>query len=223
MNYFTHGFRFLARPEFLVGTTLPDMLRVSDRQVRLRSKRIVPFLETATGSAREIATGALQHLHDDDWFHNTVAFHEVTGKLTTLFRRALPIDDGNRPGFLGHIVMELLLDGVLIEQSPQQIDAYYAACEQVDVRAVVETVNALSPTPVVHLEQFLPLFCREQFLRDYADSTRLLYRLNQVLRRVGLPVLAPEIASVLDESRVIVAARQHDLLAGMHAPCPADQ
>jgi len=215
MNYFTHGYRFIERPEFLVGTMLPDMLRVSDRQVRLRSKRILPFLETASGSAHAIASGALQHLHDDDWFHNTDAFHAVTGQMTVWFREILPPEDGNRPSFLGHIVMELLLDDVLIEQHPGRLDAYYAACRRVDVREIIATVNALSPTSVQNLDRFYPLFLEEQFLRDYCEPVRLLWRINQVLRRVGLPVLGTEEVAVLIRSRELVANQREGLLSGI--------
>ena len=136
MNYFTHGLRFTDRPYYLVGTALPDMLSVVDRQVRLRSKRVAPFADGTGTVQAELAAGVLQHLDDDAWFHNTPAFLLVTGQLTRLFRELLPADDGYRPALLGHIVMELLLDGVLIRANPGMLDAYYAAFSAIDPHVV---------------------------------------------------------------------------------------
>ena len=43
MNYYAHGCRFVDRPYFLIGTAIPDMIRVSDKGVRVHSKRVVPL------------------------------------------------------------------------------------------------------------------------------------------------------------------------------------
>ena len=223
MNYFAHAVRFLDRPYFLIGTALPDMLSVSDRGSRLRSKIVFPFAETATGDTAELAGGILQHLHDDGWFHNTLAFHSVTGELTRLFRSALPNDDdGHRPAFLGHIVTEMLLDSVLIARDPLALDRYYAALAEIDPDFVQATVNQLVRQPADRLAALIPLFRQERFLADYVDSPRLLFRLNQVLRRVKLQPLPGEVVEVLDAARVVVAQNADELLAGFQfSPSPS--
>lgn len=222
MNYFAHAIRFLDRPYFLIGTALPDMLSVSDRGSRLRSKVVSPFAENATGNSAELAWGILQHLHDDGWFHNTVAFHFVTGELTRLFRTALPTDDdGHRPAFLGHIVTEMLLDSVLIAREPAALDRYYTALADIDPDFVQATVNQLVRQPAERLAALIPLFQEERFLADYVDSPRLLFRLNQVLRRVKLQPLPNEVAEVLDSARSIVEQHADELLAGFtFSPSP---
>src|SRR6187549_1298898 len=126
MNYFAHGIRYLDRPYFLIGTALPALMSVVARQVRLRARRVTPFAVGSRAPESELAEGILQHLRDDAWFHATPAFAEVSADLTRRFRAVLPPDDAHRPSFLGHIVTEILLDGVLIAADPGRLDEYYS-------------------------------------------------------------------------------------------------
>lgn len=214
MNYFAHGVRFVDRPYFLAGTALPDWLSVIARQTRLRSRRVAPFVQDATGPEAEIAAGVLQHLYDDQWFHGTPAFYQVTGELTRRFRAVLPPDDAHRPSFLGHIVTEILLDGVLIGRQPESLETYYKALETVDPLRIERAVNAMARDPTTDLATFIPLFIRERFLNDYDSPERLLFRLNQVMRRVKLSPLPEEVAELLREARTLVESRSAELLGG---------
>jgi hypothetical protein len=219
MNYFAHGIRFLDRPWFLAGTALPDWLSVIDRRVRLRHKQV---LERADGSGSidaELAAGAWQHFEDDRWFHKTRAFAEATAHLARLFRDFLGPGDNFRCGFLGHIACELLLDAVLIERHPESLDRYYKMFAQLDAPHLSRAVCDLAGQPV-DVDRWLPLFCREQFLRDYADSTRLAYRLNQVLRRVKLDPLPAGIEGPLSAGRSIVRSYADGLLPASHFAVP---
>jgi hypothetical protein len=212
MNYFAHGFRFIDRPWFLAGTALPDLISVVDRRVRLRARRVEPFATGAPTPEAELAAGVMQHLHDDAWFHSTAAFHAVSGRLTGLFRAALPPDDAHRPSFLGHIVTEILLDGLLVVENPTTLDAYYAALETLDPLRIEQAVNRMSRHSTDQLSPFFPLFLRERFLADYSDPRRLLARLNQVMRRVKLSPLPASFEHPLREAWWIVESSAAALL-----------
>jgi len=216
MNYFAHGMRFVDRPYYLAGTAVPDWLSVADRNVRMRSNRVEPFADGSRTIQAELAAGVLQHLADDRWFHQTPAFYETSGELTVMFRNAVGSDDGFRPGFLGHIALELLLDSVLIEEQPGALDAYYDALASVNPADIEAGVNRMARDQTTRLSMMIPLFHREQFLRDYVDSKRLLYRLNQVMRRIKLNQLPDEVAGVLDDAREIVRHRTAQLLPVEH-------
>lgn len=212
MNYFAHGIRFLDRPLFLAGTAVPDWLSVADRKVRMRSKRVTPFVDHADSDLAEIARGVSQHLHDDDWFHRTRAFFDVTDAVSQHFRELLGRDDGFRPGFLGHITTELLLDAALIERQPDLIDCYYNVMAEVDADQIQDAVNLMGTSQTQRLTGFIEAFCQVQFLRDYTDSSRLLFRLNQVMRRVKLPQLPANTVDVLSASAGIVRKNVDELL-----------
>ncbi len=214
MNYFAHGMRFVDRPYYLAGTALPDWLSVVDRRVRLRARLVQPFADGTGSPQAELAAGVLQHLDDDAWFHKTAAFAVASAQLTVLFRDALPSDDGHRPAFLGHILTEMLLDSELIARDPTALAAYYSAFDRVDARLVADAVNRMAPHKTDDLHGFIPLFARERFLADYRDSNRLLFRLNQIMRRVKLNPLPAKFESALEDARAIVATHASGLLPG---------
>jgi hypothetical protein len=211
VNYFAHGLRYLDRPYFLAGTAVPDWMSVADRRVRVRPNRAEPLV-AGDGPASQVAAGVLQHFHDDQWFHCTRGFLEMSAVLTRTFREVLGGGDDIRAGFLGHITTEMLLDAVLIAGQRERLDAYYDALQSIDPACVEETVNRMARGQTERLAAFIALFVRERFLYDYLESPRMLWRLNQVLRRVKLQPLPDAATSVLDAGRELVAARVPDLL-----------
>lgn len=212
MNYFAHGLCCLDKPYFLVGTATPDWLSVADRRVRLRERAVHPFVEHDDHHLAEFAAGVMQHLDDDRWFHKSRGFFDVTGEVAALFREHAGKDDRFRASFLGHIVTEMLLDDVLREHYPVLLDEYYEAVGQMDPAFIEESVNRMARGQTQRLSRFVGLFVRERFLYDYADPERLLYRLNQVMRRVKLSPLPESNIVVLTAGRAIVSERRLELL-----------
>jgi hypothetical protein len=216
MNYFAHGREYIDNPYVLAGTAVPDWLSVVDRKVRARTQRAAPLAEDADPRVAALARGIVRHHYDDAWFHETRAFGELCWRFTAAVRDALVPDDSLRPSFLGHILVEMLLDDVLIGRDPARLTGYYRAMESVDPTVVEQAVNRISPRPTNGLTRFIPIFCRERFLWDYADDGKLMIRLNQVLSRVGLPPLPEQFREILPDARKQVADRSDDLLGNLH-------
>jgi hypothetical protein len=212
MNYLAHGWRFASEPYFLAGTAAPDWLSVIDRKVRLRSVRAAEFVANADTVLAAVARGVVQHHVDDGWFHVTPAFSELNLAFAVELRDALPGDEGFRPSFLGHILVELLLDAVLAEEEPRRLDDYYAALAALDPNETQRAISHLATRPVDRVVWLVPRFLAERFLYDYLDDGKLLTRLNHVLRRVGLPLLPPDIALLLPAMRERVRQRRMELL-----------
>ena len=212
MNYFAHGRHFIDQPYYLAGTAVPDWLNVVDRRVRVRRRHSSVHLHSPDATLAAVAAGIAQHCSDDDWFHQTQAFAELSLDLCHRLREVLPADDGFRPHFLGHILVELLLDAQLISEMPDRLEAYYTAIEAVDPQAVQSAVERIAGREVPNLAAFIPLFARERFLWDYTDDAKLLFRLNQVMRRVGLPLLPLSVGELFGHARREVSRRQAELL-----------
>ena len=212
MNYLAHGYRFTQEPYFLAGTAAPDWLSVVDRKMRLRSKRAAELAADGDPQVALLARGVVQHHHDDQWFHETAVFHELNLLFAVQVRDALPADDGFRPSFLGHILVELLLDSVLVEEAPQRLDEYYRALAALDPGAIQTAINRLATRTSDRVATLVGRFCRERFLYDYLDDERLLVRLNHVMRRVGLPLLPPDLVKLFPAMREQVRQRRHELL-----------
>jgi hypothetical protein len=215
MNYFAHGRSFVDDPYFLAGTAVPDWLSVVDRGMRAKSKSAKPYLNHQDNRVAALAAGIVRHHHDDRWFHRTRSFVELSFQFTEVVRGVLPGDDGFRPSFLGHVLVELLLDAELIAEAPARLDAYYVALDQIDAPFVADTVNSMATRQSERLAGFIPLFCAERFLYDYGDDGKLLRRLNHVMRRLKLPLLPDQFLDILPGARQRVRGRRGELLAGL--------
>jgi hypothetical protein len=81
-------------------------------------------------------------------------------------------------------------------------------------------VNRMAPKTTVCLQNFIPLFVRERFLADYLDASRLLFRLNQIMRRVKLNPLPASFETTLEPAREIVRGHAAGLLPEWMCPQP---
>jgi hypothetical protein len=211
MNYFAHAIRFLDDPFFLSGTALPDWLSVVDRRSRVPSKSALRFVQHHDHEFAALARGVVQHHRDDARFHGSQAFLATSAALTAGIRQILSGDEGFRPAFLGHILVEILLDADLIREGPLQLARYYQLMDSVDAARVAHLVGHMATRPVPQLEIFIPLFSAERFLYDYSDDAKLLKRLNRVLQRVGLPTIDDEFLTLLPDFRQRVRNAREEL------------
>jgi len=212
MNYLAHGWRFTGEPYFLAGTAAPDWMSVIDRKIRLRSKTAAQFVDDPDPQLAAVARGVVQHHRDDGWFHQTQAFNALSLAFAVEVRDRLPGDEGFRPSFLGHILVELLLDACLAEEEPRRLDDFYAALAQLDPATTERAINTLATQATNRVALLVPRFIAERFLYDYADDDKLLTRLNHVMRRVGLPQLPAELVELFPSMRNRVRQRKSDLL-----------
>jgi hypothetical protein len=213
MNYLAHGYRFLDSPLFLAGTAVPDWLSVVNRRVRARSRLVQPIVDaTDCNVVRDVGRGILQHHQDDDTFHRCESFQQMEAQLSARFRRQMPDKYDHRPGFLGHIVVELMLDATLVARDETLLNRYYSAMSLVDSSVVARAVNRMATREADRLAWFIDRFREEKFLEDYADDERMFVRINQVLHRVNLPVMEKTNIEVLAWARQLLSDRGQELL-----------
>ena len=120
---------------------------------------------------------------------------------------------GCRPSFLGHLLTEVLLDWVLIEEGPGRSrrvlpSAGADGCVPApgDRQPDVPSTHATSGGHDRGISG-------RGILSDYREDARLLGRLNQVMRRVNLPPLPDHFSGILPEARWRVAGRAGEMLA----------
>lgn len=212
MNYFSHGCRFLDDPYFLAGTAVPDLLNVVDRNVKARSVKAKLWCDDPDPKMAALARGVVQHHADDHWFHGTRAFTEVSGKLTVEIRARLPLEHLCPAWFLGHILVEILLDSRLILVFPGRLDRYYDRMSEVDGAWLEEAVSRIAGKPAAGMQRVLAGFQRWRFLSDYQADDTLRDRLNNIMQRVGLPPLPDAVAEVFPSGRAAVQERLWELL-----------
>lgn len=217
MNFLSHSLPYLDRPVVAVATGVPDWLSVVNRKIRARSRSAIPFLEVQDSNLRDVARGIVQHHHDDRWFHGTEAFVRTNMEFAVQLRDRLPGDAGFRPTFVGHILIEMFLDGIAIRRRPDLAERYYQAIEEVGADEIERCVNQITGKPTNGLRPVIERFLEVKFLYDYLDGERLLFRLNQVMNRVGLEPLPRSLLGWLPEAEKLVESRRDDLLAAADA------
>lgn len=222
MNFLCHALPYLNQhqPLMLAGTAVPDWLSVVDRKVRARSRLAEPFLEVDDEALRLVARGIVQHHHDDHWFHNTRAFAELNLQFALELRDLLPGDEGFRPTFVGHILIEMILDGLWIADDRTWGERYYGSLMNVDPRMVERCVSQITQRSVAKLPEVIERFVAARFLFDYLQSDTLLWRLNQVMQRIGLGDLPDRVLQWLPCAISQVTLRRVELLTPADSPSP---
>lgn len=223
MNYFAHALPFLDNPYFAAGTGVPDWLTVADRPVRVRVKHAEPFADDPDRPTASVARGVIQHVRDDACFHQTRAFAELSLELSAAVRDLLGEDPGFRAAFLGHLLVEVLLDASLIAEDTARLEAYYRTIDSVDPRVIEEAVNRMAPRKTTRLALMISRFSEARILWDYLEDAKLLKRLNQVMHRAKLAQLPDHFVDLLPEARRRVDDRKAELLEALptepFAPC----
>jgi hypothetical protein len=212
MNYLAHALACMNDPYEVAGAAVPDWLGLTRPRLRCRSRHAWPHVADADASAAAVARGVVRHHADDDWFHQTAAFGELSLELARRIRRATGDADGMRPSFLGHILVELLLDAALIAEDRTCVQRYYAALASINASRVAAAVGEMIGRDASSVASIIERFVAMKFLYDYLDDQSLTYRLNQIMRRVRLPDLPPEFLEVLPGARALVYGHRDKLL-----------
>lgn len=212
MNFLSHAIPYLDQPLVAVCTAVPDWLSVVDRKIRARERQTSVALEEGDETLRDVATGILNHIRDDRWFHQTRAFVESNLQLAVGLREHLPGDQGFRPMFVGHIIIEILLDALWIDESPEIGKAYYQLVREAPYEAIQDCVNRITGKPTDKLAPLIGRFVDAEFLYDYLDDASLLMRLNQVMKRVGLSEMPESVLPWVRDARDLVESRRVEFL-----------
>ena len=220
MNCFTHALPFLDRddPYFLVGTCIPDWLSATDRKCRAREKNAAAFIGDESAELASLARGIVQHHQDDHWFHQTPMFAELNMNFSLEIRELLKGDAGFRPGLLGHILIELLLDAYLHTKFPGKLESYYRQIVSVMPKLVQDSVNRFASRPTDKLANFMQGFIEARYLFDYVDDQRLMMRINNVLKRIKLESVGNRITHWIPSARSRVYDHVSNLLPNYQFP-----
>lgn len=212
MNFLCHAMPYFEDPLMAVSTGVPDWLSVVDRRIRARGKLARQFVDSEDRELQLVAVGVIRHIEDDRWFHGTQAFVETNMRLAVELRELLPDDVGFRPTFVGHILIEMLLDAFWIRDDPANGERYYESLRAISPTTIERCVNAITGKPTDQLAKVIERFTEVQFLYDYLDHDKLLFRLNQVMKRVGLTLLPVEVRDWLPDAEKLVESRRQRLL-----------
>lgn len=191
---------------------MPDWLGVAARRTKCRTKHVEPSFDDTDPRVAALARGVAQHHDDDRWFHETRAFVELNMQFSRRIVAHCSERTDLRASFLAHVLVELLLDDVLVQQNEARLGHYYQRMSEADAGWVAAQIEGFSGKTVGRLAEFIDKFVELEFVADYAEDRLLLFRLGQVMNRVRLPGLPESFGELLPEFRQQVAARSDELL-----------
>lgn len=211
MNFLCHAIPYLDQPILAACTGVPDLLSVIDRKIRARARSAEPFLQDDDPVMRQVAGGIVAHVRDDRWFHGGKTFARMNLEFAVALRDRLPDDAGFRPSFVGHILIEMLLDANYVIARPELVRQYYDQFETLPLDRIGDCVNRITGKPTSAIPETFRRFAEVKFLLDYETDATLMFRLNQIMKRVGLAALPDEVRHWLPQARQDVL-NQHDRL-----------
>ncbi len=207
-------------PLMAVSSGIPDWLSVVDRKIRARRRMAIQFIDHEDAELRSVARGIVAHVDDDRWFHSGDAFVQTNLQFAVELRDLLPGDAGFRPTFVGHILVEMLLDALWIRDSPEIAKRSRTSSAAIPATTIQRCVNMITGRPTDGLAPVIERYVDARFLYDYLDETTLLFRLNQVMKRVGLTPLPDTIKPWLNRAFEVVGSRRLALLTPAGQPFP---
>lgn len=155
----------------------------------------------------ELAAGVRRHYRDDDWFHASEAFLRASAEATQRIAATPDYAPALRGWFLGHVLVEMLVDRCLIRAEPSRLDDYYAALESIDRDWLLNTAQPWLTGPATRLGLYFDGFRAHRYLYGYLDDEGLFRRLRGLARRVGLPALPGSLARALPAIARLVEQR----------------
>lgn len=201
-----------------MGNLLPDWLSASGAG-RLRERTTATVAATDSITA-DLLTGVRLHLATDARFHSHPFFKELTATATRLLREAPFSTLPPRLFFLGHVAVELSLDGRTLTRQPYLADDLYANIDICGIENIARTTRMLLDLPEpaeVTLTQYLHGFRNARYLTEYLRPEGQAEALHRVSRRAGLTGFPdPADRTVLTETLTflspLLADREEELL-----------
>ena len=170
MNFIAHYYmdRHVEDSYFFLGVNTPDLVSIHNRRIKLK-EHSMPLLMENHASAAEVNfyNGALRHLEVDRVFHTSPFFAKETEILSQLFKERFAEGTIHRSYFLAHILFELMLDRVMMQDDPSLLSSYYGHWDKVPIPEVIRLTEWVTGKKLPVYEKFLKKFVHKKYLYHY--------------------------------------------------------
>jgi hypothetical protein len=189
MNFLSHYYfdRDTTNCYHTLGTVLPDLLKNADKNLVLHPEK----LHHSDARINDIILGWQKHLEVDRYFHSSEFFITRSHELKL---RLLPAITGSpvKPFFLGHIALELLLDGLLITTDKISVGSFYNLLDDCRERVIVEFLQFAGMKDTSAYLRFHENFLESRYLHSYSETQQIAYALKRICMRVWKDPFTPE-------------------------------
>jgi acyl carrier protein phosphodiesterase len=190
MNFLSHYFLDRGHPSslFAIGAATPDLLSIYNERLRIKKHHLKGLDGTVLSeSAVTFALGVSRHFQADDAFHSSDFFATQTAWISDELERHFVTKTNQRKFFLAHVLLELIMDKILINNNKGIIDEYYGHFAVANpFRDVQEFTETISKHPLPNYDHFLDKFLQNRYLVHYSEWDHIIYVLKRILRRASV-------------------------------------
>jgi acyl carrier protein phosphodiesterase len=190
MNFLAHYYLDRDHPGslFALGAATPDLLSIYNSGLRIKKGHANRMAgQPLNPEEAMLLQGIQRHFAADAAFHSSAFFQAETGHITDLLEERFPGNQATRKYFVAHVLLELLLDKVLIQEEPTLLDEYYAHYKGHSPFATVSSATErVAGKPLPNYADFLEKFLQNRYLGNYRQWEHIQYVLTRILRRVGV-------------------------------------
>lgn len=187
MNFLSHY--YLHRSEndnyLNIGLTLPDVLGLHNRHVRL-SERFISGIEINDDKTESLINGVRLHINLDKYFHKSEYFKEKVNFIQTEYFKAS--GEENIAVYYAHILLEILIDRYLLIEHPNIAEEFYSSYKEFDFNNIIEIFLGLKNFDSEKFLDFTQKVAYSDFLYHYTDNFAVIGDLKRVTTRIGLPI-----------------------------------
>lgn len=161
-----------------VGLVLPDLVR-SFTKKHLTLNLIEDYNEQET----QLLLGCQKHFQIDALFHQSYFFTSSVQSISNAigYNATWP-----RKFFLNHVLVEILLDRVLLDNNSKLCDEFYLQLKTVDLELLSEFLRKNNVENTDHFIQSYLKFIQISFIYDYLDNKKIITALSQLYKKVGI-------------------------------------
>ena len=197
MNYLSHYYFDSVEDNkyYNLGLILPDLARSHIAKLRINPYKNIEF---TTHEISSINKGCNKHFASDRKFHNWMKFVELTSKATDMIRESGD-KDINRDYFITHILVEVLLDKILLDQNPNLAEDFYDMINSVEMDWMLKYMRYAGLQDDELWKGQHRRFMKAGFLRNYTSTENVVGAVEQVAMKTGLVELNDDQRNLLIE------------------------
>lgn len=197
MNYLSHYYfdRDEDNKYFNIGLILPDLARSHIAKLRINPYKNITFTTKEIASMND---GCNKHFASDRKFHNWMTFVDLTNKATDMIRESGD-KDINRDYFITHIMVEILLDKILLDQNPTLADDFYAMIDSVEMDWILKFMRYAGLQDDELWKGQHKRFMKAAFLKSYTSVENVVAAVEGVCANLGMIELNDDQRNLLIE------------------------
>lgn len=184
MNYLSHYYFDLQSddPELILGGLLPDLVHGFHKKPVLKPVRHTGALMLQQHTA-SLLRGWNRHKAIDKYFHNASFFHDQTAYLKQGIKKIF-INTGPYTFFMAHILLELCLDGLLLESGKVSAGKLYESLSKVEASSIEDFFTQAEGDDPAGFYLYLQNFIMQGYLRSYTKPEGIIYALDRICQRL---------------------------------------